>query len=92
MVYEICAIRRTRRHAVEAIEPTIQYGAKMEWNDIEADEVDLAKTDLGDDAPNPAKPVVWEQWCASSSLSGKTQFSRIGRKRAIQFRMGLYQM
>jgi hypothetical protein len=47
---------------VEEMQKRIVYGSIHEWNDVEADEVDVAK---GDDEPlvmNPKKPIVWEQW------------------------------
>ena len=52
-----------RRKAVERDEKKIKCGASVEWNDVEADEVDLGKEDTGTLNTPASKPVVkWEQW------------------------------
>ena len=40
----------------------IVYGSIHEWNDVEADEVDVAKGDDDHLVMNPKKTIVWEQW------------------------------
>ena len=53
---------KARKVFVEQEEKNIVFGKVMEWNDVEADELDLGKKDLGgDDDPN-AETVMWEQW------------------------------
>ena len=44
---------------VKAKEAQIIFGEHYQWNDVEADELDLGRRELG---PTVDKPISWEQW------------------------------
>jgi len=57
----------SRLHALRAKhvvrqERKIRFGKLMPWNDLEADEVDLRRTELPAGEATSAKAVEWEQW------------------------------
>ncbi|CAJ1382957.1 unnamed protein product, partial [Effrenium voratum] len=56
----LCHARKTW---VEAKEKDIVFGKDQKWADVEADETTFDRMDLGNKAPDPKNPVVWEQWC-----------------------------
>ncbi|CAJ1332338.1 unnamed protein product [Effrenium voratum] len=56
-------LRHARKTWVEAKEKDIVFGKDQKWADVEADETTLDRMDLGNTAPDPKNPVVWEQWC-----------------------------
>jgi len=56
----LCDLRKTW---VEAKEKEINFGHGKPWGDVEADEATFDKKNLGADAPDPATPTQWEQWC-----------------------------
>ncbi|CAK0905113.1 unnamed protein product, partial [Prorocentrum cordatum] len=39
-----------------------QDGNALEWGDVEADEVDVAKGEGPNAGPRTQKPIIWEQW------------------------------
>ncbi|CAK0883861.1 unnamed protein product [Prorocentrum cordatum] len=43
-------------------EKKIRFGEDVEWPDVEADEVDVAKGEDPDATSRTKKPVAWEQW------------------------------
>lgn len=51
-----------REKYVKMKEKNIVFGSRYEWNDVEADEVDLGKGENPDASARSAKPIVWEQW------------------------------
>lgn len=51
---------QVREKFVMMQEPKIKFGSEAEWNDIEADEVDLRKFDDPNDTSQ--RPREWEQW------------------------------
>lgn len=52
-----------RRVVVERDQKRIMFGQLMTWNDVEGDEVDLGKEDVGAvDKKKPAQTMRWEQW------------------------------
>ncbi|CAJ1404388.1 unnamed protein product [Effrenium voratum] len=56
----LCHARKTW---VEAKEKDIVFGKDQKWADVEADETTFDRMELGNKAPDPKNPVVWEQWC-----------------------------
>ncbi|CAK0828792.1 unnamed protein product [Prorocentrum cordatum] len=59
-IYE--SLHAVRAKSVVQHEKNIKFGADLPWEDVEADEVDIAK---GEDPNTDAatdKPVIWEQW------------------------------
>ena len=56
-------LRHARKTLVEAKEKNIVLGKGQKWADVEADETTFDRMDLGNTAPGPTNPVVWEQWC-----------------------------
>ena len=57
----------SRLHALRAKhvvrqERKIRFGKLMPWNDVEADEVDLRRTELPAGTATPSRAVSWEQW------------------------------
>ena len=83
-----------RRRYVEKEEKKIVYGAEAEWNDVEADEVDV-KGDLVEnhkDAPADAK-VEWEQWggVVERGFPRTLKLARLCPKRTKNVHLGLGQ-
>ncbi|CAJ1375294.1 unnamed protein product [Effrenium voratum] len=56
----LCHARKTW---VEAKEKDIVFGKNQKWADVKADKTTFDRMDLGNTAPDPNNPVVWEQWC-----------------------------
>ena len=52
-----------RKRWVEEKEKSILFGNAKTWADVEADEATFSNTDLQEMAEDPAKPIIWEQWC-----------------------------
>ena len=52
-----------RKKWVEVKEKDIDFGHGKPWGDVEADEATFDKKNLGAEAPDPATPTQWEQWC-----------------------------
>ena len=54
---------KVRQVTVEREEKQIQFGRTTEWADVEGDEVDLGKKEVGADAGDaPDEVMKWEQW------------------------------
>ena len=51
-----------RKRFVEREEGNIVYGKGKAWKDVEADEVDVRRRDLGVSEGDGKNTVVWEQW------------------------------
>jgi hypothetical protein len=53
---------RCRQMYVEKEQHRIKFGLEQEWKDVEADEVDMRKSEGDPDVAPRGKPAVWEQW------------------------------
>jgi hypothetical protein len=75
---------RARRVYVEAEEKKILYGAHDEWNDLEADEVDLRGQPVSDHAKKPTnQQKEWEQWggCVERGYPRTLKLNRLAPKK-----------
>ena len=52
-----------RKKYVEAKEKEIDFGSRVAWGDVEADETTFDRRNLGATAVDKSTPIAWEQWC-----------------------------
>ena len=55
-------LNAARARYVERAQKKLKFGIGEAWKDVEADEVDLRKTELDAQAGKKEKATVWEQW------------------------------
>ena len=56
------SLHAARAKNVSIYEKKIKFGKPLNWADVEADEVDLAKTEVPNAGPHTMKPIQWDQW------------------------------